>query len=113
MKISKKKRTSKVPSFYTAFLKKYPEVGEQYEKLGEAVHNQGPLDERERTLVKMAISGSHLFQSAFKSHVRKAIDAGVTREEMEHVAILTLPTIGFPTMMAMLGMIDEQFTKKK
>ncbi len=112
MKINKKNTTQKAPKFYTDFLKKYPEVGAQYEKMGEVVHRQGPLNEREYALVKLAISGSHLFHSVFKSHIRKAISAGVTRAEMEHVALLTLPTIGFPTMMAMLALIEEQFSKK-
>ena len=80
----------------------------RYEQLGEAIHNQGPLSERERALVKLAISGSHLFHSAFKSHIRKALAAGVTREEIEHVALLMMPTIGFPTAMAALGIIEEQ-----
>jgi alkylhydroperoxidase/carboxymuconolactone decarboxylase family protein YurZ len=97
-----------LPRFYSHFLKKYPEIGKKYESLGDEIHHNGPLSERERALVKMAVSGSHLFQSAFKSHVRKAKRAGVTREEMEHVALLMLPTIGFPTTMAMLSLIDEQ-----
>jgi len=113
MKIPRKNSTATPPKFYTDFLKKYPEVGKQYEKMGEVVHRQGPLNEREYALVKLAISGSHLFQSAFKSHIRKAVAAGVTRAEIEHVALLTLPTIGFPTMMAMLALIDDQFAKRK
>lgn len=112
MKIDRNKNIPKAPKFYADFLKKYPEVGAQYEKMGEVVHRQGPLNEREYALVKLAISGSHLFHSAFKSHIRKAVAAGVTRAEMEHVALLTLPTIGFPTMMAMLAIIEEQFAKK-
>ena len=106
-----KKKSSKPPKFYTDFLKKYPEVGKQYEKMGDAVHQQGPLNERERALVKLAISGSHLFHSALKSHIRKAMAAGVTRDEMEHVALLMLPTVGFPTMMAMMGIIEDQYNK--
>ena len=106
----KNSNQSKPPKFYTDFIKKFPEVGSLYEKLGEAVHNHGPLSERDRALVKLAVSGSHLFHSAFKSHIRKAAAVGVTRAEMEHVALLMLPTIGFPTMMAMLGLIDEQFS---
>lgn len=113
MKMAKKRSSTKPPKFYTDFLKKYPEVGLQYERLGDAVHTQGPLNGRERALVKLAISGSHLFHSALKSHIRKAVSVGVSREEIEHVALLLLPTIGFPTMMAMLGIIEEQFSKKK
>ena len=108
----RKNQAAKAPKFYTDFLKKYPEVGEQYQKLGDAVHNHGPLNERERSLVKLAISGSNLFHSALKSHIRKSVAVGITREEIEHVALLLLPTVGFPTMMAMMGIIEDQFAKK-
>jgi 4-carboxymuconolactone decarboxylase len=106
-----KRKTTTPPKFYTQFLQKYPHVGEKYQELGEAVHKQGPLNEKERALIKLAVSGSHLYHSAFKAHIRKAVAAGVTREEIEHVALLMLPTVGFPTMMAMLGLIEEQFQK--
>lgn len=109
----KKTRSPKPPKFYKQFIKKYPVIGSKYEELGEAVHNQGPLNERERALIKLAISGSHLYQSAFKAHVRKAVAAGVTRDEIEHLVLLMLPTVGFPTMMAVMGIMEEQFEKNK
>jgi 4-carboxymuconolactone decarboxylase len=109
--MAKNKDEARPPKFYTDFMQKYPEVGAQYEKLGDVVHQQGPLNERERALVKVAISGSHLLHSALKSHIKKAVALGVTREEIEHVALLLLPTMGFPTMMAMLGIIEDQFSK--
>jgi 4-carboxymuconolactone decarboxylase len=106
------KKPTKPPKFYVQFMKKYPEIGKKYEELGEVIHGQGPLTDRERALIKMAVSGSHLFHSAFKSHIRKALQVGVTKEEMEHLALLVLPTIGFPTAMAMLGMIEDQLSEK-
>lgn len=112
MKKPTKKRLPKAPKFYRDFVKKYPDVAKGYEQMGDVVHQQGPLNERERALVKLAISGSNLLQSAFKSHIRKAIAAGISREEIEHIALLMLPTVGFPTMMALMGIIDEQFAKK-
>jgi 4-carboxymuconolactone decarboxylase len=101
-------KSPKPPRFYTHFMDKYPGIGRKYEELGREIHENGPLSEKERALVKMAVSGSHLFHSAFKSHIRKAMQVGVTREEMEHLALLMLPTVGFPTTMAMLGMIEDQ-----
>jgi 4-carboxymuconolactone decarboxylase len=100
--------TPKPPRFYSHFMQKYPEIGQKYEQLGQIIHENGPLTERERALIKMAVSGSHLFHSAFKSHIRKAVQAGITRQEMEHLSLLMLPTVGFPTTMAMLGMIEDQ-----
>ena len=99
---------TKPPKFYDDFMKKYPATGSAYEALGDAIHTAGPLNDRERALVKLAISGSNLLQSAFKAHIRKALAQGVTREEIEHVALLMLPTVGFPAMMAAMGIIADQ-----
>lgn len=100
------------PKFYEQFVKKYPSVAAHYEKLGDAVHGQGPLKDRDRALIKLAISGSHLYSSAFKAHIRKAIASGISREEIEHLVLLFLPTVGFPAMMAAMGIVEEQFSKK-
>lgn len=108
----KKKAIPKPPKFYEQFVKKYPLVAAKYEELGDAVHGQGPLTERERALIKLAISGSHLYSSAFKAHIRKAIASGISREEIEHLVLLFLPTVGFPAMMAAMGIVEEQMQKK-
>lgn len=108
MEKEKASGSTRPPKFYEEFLKKYPTVGSRYEELGDAIHDLGPLSDRERALVKLAISGSHLYQSAYKAHIRKALASGLTRQEIEHVALMMLPTVGFPTMMACMGIIDEQ-----
>ena len=108
----KKKAMPKPPKFYEQFVKKYPQVAASYEELGDAVHDLGPLNDRDRALIKLAISGSHLYSSAFKAHIRKAIVAGISREEIEHLVLLFLPTVGFPAMMAAMGIVEEQLQKK-
>lgn len=85
----------------------YPEVGKAYEAYGEAVGNAGPLDEKTRSLVKLAISIGARMDGAAKSHAHKALEAGATPEEIRHVVVLSAPTIGFPNMMAGLSSIDE------
>jgi alkylhydroperoxidase/carboxymuconolactone decarboxylase family protein YurZ len=107
-----KKSMPKPPKFYEQFVKKYPRVAAKYEELGDAVHGLGPLNDRDRALIKLAISGSHLYSSAFKAHVRKALASGISREEIEHVVLLFLPTVGFPTMMAAMGILEEQLEKE-
>jgi 4-carboxymuconolactone decarboxylase len=107
----KKKALPKPPKFYEQFVKKYPQVAGKYEELGDAVHGLGPLNDRDRALIKLAISGSHLYSSAFKAHIRKAVASGITRDEIEHLVLLFLPTVGFPSMMAAMGILDEQMAK--
>ena len=102
----------KIPGRYLRFREDYPEIAEAYEKLGKTVHEAGPLDDKTRALIKVGISGGAMLEGAFHSHVRKAISAGVTKEELRHVAFLTLPTIGFPSMMALMSWIDDVYDKK-
>jgi 4-carboxymuconolactone decarboxylase len=95
------------PKHFTKFTKNYPEVAEAYSALGDSVHKAGPLDEKTRALIKIAISGGSKTQGAFHAHVRKARKLGISFEEIRHVALLSTPTIGFPNMMALMSWIED------
>lgn len=78
----------------------HPEIFEAYENYGSLVHEKGgPLDQKSRWLIKIALSTSSQYQYALRTHILKALDAGCTKEEIEHVLLLSAPTCGFPTMM--------------
>jgi len=98
---------SEIPKRYSQFKEDYPEVIAAYETLGDAVHSAGPLDDKTRALIKLAISTGARLEGAVHSHARKALKTGVTKEEMQQVAILALPTIGLPGMMAAFSWIDD------
>lgn len=104
---------SKIPKRFKKFTEDYPEVAKAYEELGDAVHSAGPLDEKTRALIKLAISTGARLEGAVHSHARKAINAGCSADEMRHVALLSLPTIGLPSMMAALSWIDDIIEEKK
>ncbi len=107
------KPKDKIPERYLRFMEKYSEIGRAYKDLGKAVHSAGPLDEKTRALIKVGISGGAMLEGAFHSHVRKAVKAGASEEEIRHVALLSLPTIGFPSMMALMSWIDDIYYPKK
>ena len=98
---------SQPPKRYTEFKEKYSKIASAYEDLGSAVHAGGPLDDKTRALVKAAISIGAKLEGGAHAHVRKALAAGVTREELYHVALLAIPTIGFPSSMAAMSWIDD------
>ena len=100
------------PKHFTKFTKNYPEVAEAYSALGDAVHKAGPLDEKTRALIKIAISGGSKTQGAFHAHVRKARQLGVSYDEIRHAALLSTPTIGFPNMMALMSWIEDVENKE-
>jgi len=96
-----------LPKHFTAFQKAYPNVASAYEQFGAAVHAAGPLDARTRTLVKCAIAIAAGLEGGTHAQVRKALDAGVSADELRHVALLAMPTIGFPAAMAAMSWIDD------
>ena len=104
---------SQIPKRFQKFTEDYPQVAKAYEELGDAVHAAGPLDEKTRALIKLAISTGARLEGAVHSHARKALKAGCTAEEMRQVAVLSLPTIGLPSMMAALSWIDDILENKK
>ncbi len=98
---------SHIPKRFLKFTEDHTEVAKAYEELGNSVHSAGPLDKKTRALIKIAISTGARLEGAVHSHTRKAIKAGVSKEEMQHAVLLALPTIGLPSMMAALGWIDD------
>ena len=78
----------KVPQRFQRFTKEHPEIATAYEKLGTECHAGGPLNEKERALVKLGISIGARLEGGVHSHVRKALDAHVRRDEIIHVALV-------------------------
>jgi len=102
-----------LPKRFQEFTEKYPDVAKAYEKLGNAVHKAGPLDEKTRALIKLAISTGARLEGAVHAHTRKALAVGVSAEELRQVVMLSLPTIGLPSMMAAMSWIDDILEEKK
>jgi alkylhydroperoxidase/carboxymuconolactone decarboxylase family protein YurZ len=91
-----------------ALIARHPEIYDAYSQFGKAVHEQGgPLPERERWLVKVATSSALGLAKAQITHMTKALDAGVTPEELEHAILLVAPTAGFPRMMEAMERLRE------
>ena len=98
---------AKVPGWYNQQKKKYPEVFRAYEALGEACREAGPLDEKTAALVKLAIAVGTRHEGAVHSHTRRSLEAGASIAECRHVVLLSLTTIGFPSMMAALSWVED------
>jgi alkylhydroperoxidase/carboxymuconolactone decarboxylase family protein YurZ len=96
-----------MPKRFKKFTVDYPKVAKAYEALGDAVHTAGSLDPKTRALIKLGISIGARLEGAVHSHVRKALNTGVNEDELRHAALLSLPTIGLPSMMAGLSWIDD------
>jgi alkylhydroperoxidase/carboxymuconolactone decarboxylase family protein YurZ len=98
---------SKIPKRFVDFMKSYPKIAEAYENLSEECRESGPLNQRERLLVKLGMAIGSGVEGSVRSQVRKSLDAGLTGEEIHHAFLLSIITIGFPNMMAALTWADD------
>ncbi|QTF92940.1 carboxymuconolactone decarboxylase family protein [Halomonas sp. BM-2019] len=84
-----------------------PEVWNAYAELGRACAEAGPLDDRTRRLVKLALAVGARAEGAVHSHVRRATEEGIEPAALRQVAMLAIPTLGLPTGVAALTWIED------
>ena len=106
-KESKTPGPGKLPGRYLQFQKRFPAVFQAYEALGAASAEAGPLDGKARALVKLAIAAGGQMEGAVHSHTRRAVEAGCSPGEIRHVILLSVTTLGFPTMMKTLSWVED------
>jgi len=99
--------TEYLPEVYQQFSGRFPVVKEAFDALGAAEHQAGPLNEKERRLIKLGIAVGAESEGAVRSHVRKLLGVGVSEQEILHTIVLAVTTIGFPATNAALGWAEE------
>lgn len=92
----------KPPKHYLKLKERYGKVVDSVEALGQALKMAGPLDEKSAQLIQLAAAAAIRSEGSVHSHVRRALEAGASPEEIRHALILLTSTIGFPTVAAAL-----------
>jgi 4-carboxymuconolactone decarboxylase len=100
--------SKQLPKAVNQFRKRHPKVWKAFNELGERCHEAGPLDEKSRRLVKLALSIGAGLEGATHSAVRSARKAGITLEEMDHVAVLAISTLGLPAAARAMTWISDR-----
>jgi 4-carboxymuconolactone decarboxylase len=96
------------PKAYTAFINRYPKLGQAWETINDA-GSTGPLSERDQRLVKLAIAIGAMREGAVRSNVRKALASGVDRATVEQVVALAASTLGMPATVAIDSWVQPLF----
>ena len=81
--------------------------GTAFEQLAQACHESGPLDEKTRRFIKIALAIGAGLEGATHSAVRHAKESGASQAELDQVAILAITTLGFPSAMRALTWLDD------
>ena len=88
----------------------YPELWLAYQRLGEEVGAAGPLAARERRLIHLAYALGSSSEGSAHSHARRALSEGLTKAELDHVALLGVTTLGWPQAMRALAVVRDVTT---
>jgi alkylhydroperoxidase/carboxymuconolactone decarboxylase family protein YurZ len=96
-----------LPSGAGEIAARFPEVWRAYAGLGKACSQAGPLGGRTARLIKLALAIGARSEGAVHSHTRRAIAEGLSTEELHHVALLAIPTLGLPQAVRALTWIED------
>ena len=99
--------TVKLPAGAAKIARKYPTVWAAYQQLGAACAESGPLDARTLRLVKLAIAIGAESEGAVHSHVRRGLDEGLSADELLHVSLLAIPSLGLAKAVAAMTWIED------
>src|SRR4030088_1248355 len=96
-----------IPARYQHFQKNYSAVMQAVQALGEAAQSAGPLDSKTRALVKLAIAVGAMREGGGHRHTRRALGVDCTPDQLRHVGVLAITTIGFPSTMAAMSWVED------
>jgi alkylhydroperoxidase/carboxymuconolactone decarboxylase family protein YurZ len=87
------------PRTYERFTERYPHLDEAWSLITQE-GEMGPLDERTRRLVKLAVAIGAMREGAVHASIRKAAAIGIEPEALEQVVALAASTMGMPSTVA-------------
>ena len=95
------------PRNYEQFIRRYPALAAAWDAIAEAGRH-GPLDDKTRRLVKLAIAIGSFREGIVHSSVRKSLAAGISTEEIEQVVALAASTLGMPSTVAVFSWVHDE-----
>ena len=102
----------KLPGKFKDFVRRYPELGEAHQRVGQAAESYGPMDRKTIELVKVGLCIGAGLETATRSHVRQAMQHGATEAELEQVALLAYNTCGWPRMVMAWTWVRQQLERE-
>ena len=85
----------------------HPDIWAAYSALGKAASDSGPLNERERRLVKLALAIGANSEGAVHSHARRANSEGIEKAALRQVALLAKGPLGLPRAVAAKTWVED------
>jgi 4-carboxymuconolactone decarboxylase len=98
---------AKLPEQYVSIRRRFKKYFNAVDNLGKAAKASGPLDDKTAHLIQLGAAAAIRSEGSVHSHVRRALEAGASPDEVHHAIILLSSTIGFPTVSAAISWADD------
>jgi len=100
-----------IPDWYKFLKETQSDFIEAVEDLGKITKKAGPLSEKTVHLIQLGGAAAIRSEGSVHSHVRRASEAGASKDEIFHTLISLTSTIGFPNVAAALSWAQEELDK--
>ena len=92
--------TKTMPGAAGDLAEQHPDIWAAYSNLGKACADAGPLNDREKRLVKLALAIGAASEGAVHSHTRRTRSEGIDDAALDQVALLAIGPLGLPRAVA-------------
>lgn len=99
--------TKTMPGAAGDLAERHPDIWTAYSALGKATADCGPLTDREKRLVKLALAIGAGSEGAVHSHTRRARADGIEADAILQVAMLAIGPLGLPRAVAAKTWIED------
>jgi len=103
----------KYPKNYQTIQKKFSKLMKAHEEAGRQAREAGPIDAKTSNLIQLAACVALRSEGGVHSHVKRALQAGASKDEIYHTIALLINTVGFPTTAAAFSWVNDLMGKKK
>jgi alkylhydroperoxidase/carboxymuconolactone decarboxylase family protein YurZ len=90
-----KKQRGAAPAYVEAFAEFKPEVLRDWYKMRKKIFEEGVIPRKYKELIVMAMCFARLYPAG-EGHMKLAMEAGATKEEIFEVMMLAIPGVGIP-----------------
>jgi alkylhydroperoxidase/carboxymuconolactone decarboxylase family protein YurZ len=100
-----------LPDKYLEFKENFGSIIEKYDDLCDHIYKNGPLDKKTLRLIKLVYALASGSEGSVHAQVRKSKEQGIKKDELFHVLILGLTSLGLPKTVAGYNWIKETIDK--
>lgn len=98
---------------FEVFSQTFPDVTESYRAIKRDYGAEGPLDEKTKQLVQVAIMAAIGSQSGTQAYAERALDAGATDDEVRQTVLLVLGPAGMSRTGSGIHWVNEVIEKRR